>query len=167
MCLLQLPGYPKRKKREPLPYWVDVHADLSLCWLHNSCCRFCHALTQMVIFLYNLCFFCLNTKLLGSTFKPSYIQNHFIMNNLVVSKQNWIDYIEKMTLNGHFFYIIYPFFFLDTKMNRLYRQMTINGHFFYYNLYIFLRNNTFWVHLQTILYPKFSYKEPSYEEDPG
>ena len=29
-CLLQPPGYPKRDKRERLPYWVDVLADLSL-----------------------------------------------------------------------------------------------------------------------------------------
>ena len=32
MCLLQLPGYPKRDEREPLPYWVNVQADLSICW---------------------------------------------------------------------------------------------------------------------------------------
>ena len=30
MRLLQPLGYPKRGKREPLPYWVDVQADLSL-----------------------------------------------------------------------------------------------------------------------------------------
>ena len=48
MCLLQLPGHPKRDEREPLPYWVDVQADLSLCWLHRSYCRFCHALSQYV-----------------------------------------------------------------------------------------------------------------------
>ena len=32
MCLLQPPGYSKRDIGEPLPYWVDVQADLSLCW---------------------------------------------------------------------------------------------------------------------------------------
>ena len=31
MCLLQSPGYRKRDTREPLPYWVDVQADLSHC----------------------------------------------------------------------------------------------------------------------------------------
>ena len=31
MCLLQPPGYPKRDKRELLPYWVSVQANLSLC----------------------------------------------------------------------------------------------------------------------------------------
>ena len=32
MCLLQSPpGYPKRDKREPLPYCADVQAGLSLC----------------------------------------------------------------------------------------------------------------------------------------
>ena len=30
MCLLQALGYPKRDKWEPLPYWMDVQADLSL-----------------------------------------------------------------------------------------------------------------------------------------
>ena len=29
-CLLQPPGYPKRDKQTPVPYWVDVQADLSL-----------------------------------------------------------------------------------------------------------------------------------------
>ena len=49
MCLLQPPGYPKRDKREPLPYWVDVQVDPSLCWLHRSYCRFCRALAQIII----------------------------------------------------------------------------------------------------------------------
>ena len=47
MCLLKPPIYPKRDKREPLPYWVDVQADLSLCWSHRSYCRFCRALAQL------------------------------------------------------------------------------------------------------------------------
>ena len=40
MCLRQPPGYPKKDKREPIPYWVDVHVqiDLNLCWLHISYC---------------------------------------------------------------------------------------------------------------------------------
>ena len=29
-CLQQSPGYPKTDRQEPLPYWVDVQADLSL-----------------------------------------------------------------------------------------------------------------------------------------
>ena len=44
MCLIQPPGYPKRDKWEPLPYWVDLQADLSLFWPHRSYCRFCCAL---------------------------------------------------------------------------------------------------------------------------
>ena len=51
MCLLQPPGFIKRDKWEYLPYWVDVQADLSLCWLHRSYCRsycrFCRALAHM------------------------------------------------------------------------------------------------------------------------
>ena len=31
ICFLQPPGFLKRDKREPLPYWVDVQTDLSLC----------------------------------------------------------------------------------------------------------------------------------------
>ena len=38
MRLVQPPGYPKRDKREPLPYGVDVQAVLNLCWSHRSCC---------------------------------------------------------------------------------------------------------------------------------
>ena len=44
MCLLKPPGYTKRDKREPLPYWMDVQADLRICWLHRSYCRFCRVL---------------------------------------------------------------------------------------------------------------------------
>ena len=31
MCLLQ----PKEGQQEPLPSWVDVQIDLSLCWSHR------------------------------------------------------------------------------------------------------------------------------------
>ena len=48
MCRLQPPGYPKGDERESLPYWVDVHADLSLCWLHRSYCRFCRKLAFLI-----------------------------------------------------------------------------------------------------------------------
>ena len=41
MSLQQLPDYPKMDKRELLSYWVDVQADLSLCWSHRSYCIFC------------------------------------------------------------------------------------------------------------------------------
>ena len=47
MCLLQPPGYPKWNKREPLPYWMGVHAVLSICWSDRSYCRYCHALAHM------------------------------------------------------------------------------------------------------------------------
>ena len=50
MCLLQSQSYPKTDEREPLPYWVDVLVDLSLCWSHTSYCRFCHALAHMSYF---------------------------------------------------------------------------------------------------------------------
>ena len=32
--------YPKRDKQDSLSYWVDVQADLRLCWLHRSYCMF-------------------------------------------------------------------------------------------------------------------------------
>ena len=44
ICLLKPPGYPKRYKQEALPYWVDVQADLHLCWSHASYYRFCRSL---------------------------------------------------------------------------------------------------------------------------
>ena len=37
----------KEDKREALSYWVDVQADLCICWLHRSYCRFCSALAQI------------------------------------------------------------------------------------------------------------------------
>ena len=36
----------KRGMNETLPYWVDVQADLSLCWSHWFNCRCCCALAQ-------------------------------------------------------------------------------------------------------------------------
>ena len=47
MCPLQLPGYPKKDKQEPLPYCMDVQVDLSLCWLIRSYCSICHAPAYM------------------------------------------------------------------------------------------------------------------------
>ena len=32
---------PERDKHEALPYQVNLHSDLSLCWLYRSHCRFC------------------------------------------------------------------------------------------------------------------------------
>ena len=53
ICWLHVPstalGYPKSDKQEPLPYWVDVEVDLSLCWSHRSYCRFCHSLTHIIM----------------------------------------------------------------------------------------------------------------------
>ena len=49
MCLSQPPDYTKRDEREPLPYRVDIQADMSLCWLHRSFCRFCHGLAQIKV----------------------------------------------------------------------------------------------------------------------
>ena len=49
MSLLQPPGYSNRDNREPLPYWVDVQADLNLCWLNMPYCRFCRVLAHMRI----------------------------------------------------------------------------------------------------------------------
>ena len=40
MCLIQPQVYPQRYNREPSAYWMDEQADLSLCWLHRSYCRF-------------------------------------------------------------------------------------------------------------------------------
>ena len=39
----------KMDKREPLPYWVDIQADLSLCWSHRPYCKFCRALAHIVL----------------------------------------------------------------------------------------------------------------------
>ena len=50
MCLLQPSGYSKRDKQKSLPYWVDLHAELSLCWSHRSYCRFYLALAHIILF---------------------------------------------------------------------------------------------------------------------
>ena len=47
MCLLQPPGYLKSDTEEPLPYWMDVQAYLSLCWSHVSYCRLYRALAHI------------------------------------------------------------------------------------------------------------------------
>ena len=47
MCFLQPQGYPKRYGQEPLPYWVDVQADLFAG--HRGLCRFCHALVHILL----------------------------------------------------------------------------------------------------------------------
>ena len=49
MCLLQPPGYPKRDEGQPLPYWVDVQANMTLCWSHRPYCRFCRVLAPLDI----------------------------------------------------------------------------------------------------------------------
>ena len=54
MCLLQPPGYSKRDEWEPLLYWVDVHADLSLCWSHKSDCRVFLVLAHILLPTYCL-----------------------------------------------------------------------------------------------------------------
>ena len=41
-------GYSKRDERGPLPYRIDVQADLSLCCSHRSYCRFCGALVGII-----------------------------------------------------------------------------------------------------------------------
>ena len=48
-CLQQPPGYPKKNKWEHFPKWVDVQADLNLCWSHRSYCRFYHALAHITL----------------------------------------------------------------------------------------------------------------------
>ena len=37
-----------RNKREPLPYWVDVQTEVSICWSHRPFCRFCRALAHII-----------------------------------------------------------------------------------------------------------------------
>ena len=46
MCLLQPPDCPKWDKQEPLPYWVDVQADLSFCRLYRCQCRLSRTLSM-------------------------------------------------------------------------------------------------------------------------
>ena len=41
-------GLSKEGLTRTMPKWVDVEADLSLCWLHRSYCGFCRALAHIV-----------------------------------------------------------------------------------------------------------------------
>ena len=52
MYLLKPPDCQKRDKRELLPYWVNVQAEMSLCWSHRSYCRFRFALAQLYLTMY-------------------------------------------------------------------------------------------------------------------
>ena len=52
MCILEPTGYLKRNVRDYLPYWVDVQADLNLCWSHRSYCRSCRALAHIHVLSY-------------------------------------------------------------------------------------------------------------------
>ena len=45
---LQPPGYPRRDKRKPLAYCVNVQADLYLYWSHRSYCWLCRALSNFI-----------------------------------------------------------------------------------------------------------------------
>ena len=51
MCLLQLPSYQKRNKRECFPYWVCVEADRRLCWYYCRVCSF-RRITKTRLFKY-------------------------------------------------------------------------------------------------------------------
>ena len=47
VSLLLHSSYPKRNKREALPYWEDIDADMSLCLSRRSYCRVGRALAQI------------------------------------------------------------------------------------------------------------------------
>ena len=48
MYIIQPQDYRKRDTWKPLPYWMDIQADLSLCWSHRSYCRFCRTLALII-----------------------------------------------------------------------------------------------------------------------
>ena len=96
MCLLQHLGYPKKGKREPLPCWMDVQADLSLCWLHRSYYRFCRALAHFILYkvsakaIHLLKFFVFASVVLYVAFVLS----------LTITKTHLFKYIEKFTFKN-------------------------------------------------------------------
>ena len=49
ICLLQPLGNPKKDKGEFLPFWVDIQADLGICWSHRSHCRYCCVQASIII----------------------------------------------------------------------------------------------------------------------
>ena len=74
-------GYLKQDKWKSLPYWMEVQADLSLCWSNRSYCRFCHALAHFLIPSWNVycgysfdtpCWGISNEYPFGLTIMPNY-----------------------------------------------------------------------------------------------
>ena len=42
-------SYPLSAQQRLWSDWADAHADLSLCWVHRSCCWFCHMAAPMLV----------------------------------------------------------------------------------------------------------------------
>ena len=72
----QISSDPKRDTREPLPYCLDVQADLRLCWSHRSYCRFCRKLAHSFVAKLGNQLLC---TLLSWAFSPYYIGNYKIL----------------------------------------------------------------------------------------
>ena len=87
ICLLQAPGYPKRDKREPLSYWVDVQADLSLCWSHRS--TFYRLLNLLTV-----CYVCVLVSFLTSFVLQSKKPCDFLYNVQII--QNALQNVPKL-----------------------------------------------------------------------
>ena len=93
MCLLQPPGYPKRDEKEPLPYWVHVQADLSLC-------RFCRALGHIYIYT-------------GISYLGLFRYKSLKVDPKSVVSTECIDYIEKLPFMVNFLYNLYIFVWIQ------------------------------------------------------
>ena len=81
MCLLQPASYLKNDKREPLPHRMEVQIALRLYWLHRSYCRFCCALSQIVIIV-NCALWTRKSEL---TVCPLKIQLTLVISNSLIS----------------------------------------------------------------------------------
>ena len=93
MCPLQPPGYSKWGRREPLPYWMYVQDDLSLCWSHWSYCRFCRALGQMSMFWFK------NTLSLSTSVSNSIILGRVKLKRCLWTCKNSGSSCSKLTMS--------------------------------------------------------------------
>ena len=118
----------------PLPYWVDVQADLRLCWLHRSC-RFCRALAHLH---HHTIFTSIVPDVLGLFFQPKSIdispQKYIMWYLLEVPDWGSIKYSKKDLLK--FFRKHFPKFSLfaswpGTLINPQWLQLPMSWTIFY------------------------------------
>ena len=92
MCFLQPLVYPKSDKREPLSYWVDVLADLSLCWSERPFWKFCCALARLSHFFMKIYVVGTHLKVISDVYPQHLFINHGEIQQII-----WIAFLSSAT----------------------------------------------------------------------